>query len=99
MLRLSAQQSLLVCAVDAAAVMGDAFLARFFDNDDDFKRMDFEVSELDSSAPWMDLARLQVNYWPPPSPFPLDLPISLPLLVLLGGRFDSNCQSTWKSAD
>ena len=31
-------------------VSGDAFLARVFDNEDDFKRMDFALSEVSSDA-------------------------------------------------
>jgi hypothetical protein len=45
-------------------VVGDAFAARFFDNDDDFKRMDFVLSELDSGAPWIKIAREQVCSYP-----------------------------------
>jgi hypothetical protein len=31
-------------------VRGDAFIARIFDNEDLFKRLDFELSEMNSSA-------------------------------------------------
>jgi hypothetical protein len=31
-------------------VRGDAFIARIFDNEDHFKRLDFELSEMNSSA-------------------------------------------------
>lgn len=41
----------------ALEVRGDAFLARFRDNDDDFERMDFSLAELSSSAPWVAEAR------------------------------------------
>jgi hypothetical protein len=33
-------------------VRGDVFVARIFDNDDDFKRLDFTLNDLSSSAPW-----------------------------------------------
>jgi hypothetical protein len=34
-------------------VYGDAFIGRIFDNEDDFKRLDFRIGELSSSAPWV----------------------------------------------
>lgn len=34
-------------------VRGDAFLARIFDNDDAFKRLDFPLSDMASSAAWV----------------------------------------------
>lgn len=38
-------------------VRGDAFVARFIDNDDDFVRLDFPLSDLSSSASWVAEAR------------------------------------------
>ncbi len=38
---------------------GDAFIARIFDNEDDFKRLDFTLQELSSSAPWIAAAKDQ----------------------------------------
>ena len=38
-------------------VRGDAFVARFFDDDDGFDRLDFTMSDLSSSAPWVAAAR------------------------------------------
>lgn len=38
-------------------VNGDAFIGRTFDNGDDFRRFDFKVSEVSSSAAW-------VQVWP-----------------------------------
>eukprot|EP00937_MAST-01D_sp_MAST-1D-sp2_P001924 g1924.t1 len=40
-------------------VLGDAFIGRFFDNEDDFARRDFRVDELRDDAPWMQEARQQ----------------------------------------
>ncbi|CEG45705.1 protein [Plasmopara halstedii] len=40
-------------------VKGDAFIARVFDNDDDFVRMDFRLSEVSGDAPWVEMAKLQ----------------------------------------
>jgi hypothetical protein len=34
-------------------VHGDAFLARVFDNEDDFKRLDLTLKEVNSSATWV----------------------------------------------
>jgi hypothetical protein len=34
-------------------VHGDAFLARVFDNEDEFERLDFTLPEVSSSAPWV----------------------------------------------
>ncbi|CAH0518077.1 unnamed protein product [Peronospora belbahrii] len=42
-------------------VKGDAFIGRVFDNDDDFVRMDFRLSEVSGSAQWMQVAKLQSN--------------------------------------
>ena len=36
-------------------VNGDAFLGRTYDNGDDFKRLDFKMSEVSSSAPWVQV--------------------------------------------
>lgn len=36
-----------------AQVHGDAFLARVFDNEDDFERLDFTLREVSSSAAWV----------------------------------------------
>jgi len=38
-------------------VRGDAFVARFFDDDDGFDRLDFTLADLSSSAPWVAAAR------------------------------------------
>ena len=40
-------------------VQGDAFLARVFDNEDDFERLDFNLKEVTSSAPWVKEAAAQ----------------------------------------
>ena len=37
---------------------GDAFIGRTFDNGDDFKRLDFTVSEVSSSAAWVQVRLL-----------------------------------------
>ena len=37
-------------------VRGDAFLARVLDNEDDFKRLDLTLQEIDSSSPWLKQA-------------------------------------------
>ena len=34
-------------------VNGDAFIGRTYDNGDDFKRLNFTVSEVSSSAAWV----------------------------------------------
>jgi len=36
------------------------FIGRYFDNEDDFKRMDFTLSDLNSSAPWIQEAQQQI---------------------------------------
>jgi len=41
----------------AQTVMGDAFVARIFDDDNDFKRLDFTLDECSSDAPWMSRAK------------------------------------------
>lgn len=38
---------------------GDVFIARTFDNEDDFKRLDFSVSEVSSRAAWIREAAAQ----------------------------------------
>ena len=38
-------------------VMGDAFIARIFDDDNDFKRLDFTLDECSSDAAWMKRAK------------------------------------------
>ena len=38
-------------------VRGDAFIARFFDDDDNFRRLDFALPDLSSSAAWVAEAR------------------------------------------
>jgi len=38
-------------------VYGDAFIAQYFDDGDDFQRMDFTLKDLDSSADWFKDAR------------------------------------------
>ena len=40
---------------------GYAFIGRTFDNGDDFKRLDFTVSEVSSSAAWVQV-RLLIAY-------------------------------------
>ncbi|DAZ92901.1 TPA: hypothetical protein N0F65_013063, partial [Lagenidium giganteum] len=40
-------------------VRGDAFIGRVFDNDDDFERMDFRLSEVNGDAEWVKLAQQQ----------------------------------------
>ena len=40
-------------------MQGDAFLARVFDNEDDFERLDFNLREVTSSAPWVREAAAQ----------------------------------------
>ena len=40
-------------------MQGDAFLARVFDNEDDFERLDFSLKEVTSSAPWVKEAAAQ----------------------------------------
>jgi hypothetical protein len=41
-------------------VSGDVFIGRYFDNEEDFQRMDFTQSELSSAAPWIREARQQL---------------------------------------
>ncbi|TMW57261.1 hypothetical protein Poli38472_003186 [Pythium oligandrum] len=40
-------------------VKGDAFIARVFDNDDDFVRLDFRLGEVTMDAEWIQLAKTQ----------------------------------------
>lgn len=47
-------------AGQALEVSGDVFIGRYFDNEDDFKRMDFTLSDLNSSAPWIQEAQQQI---------------------------------------
>ena len=42
-------------------VKGDAFLARVFDNDDDFRRLDFSLEEVSSGAAWVKEAAMQAE--------------------------------------
>lgn len=42
-------------------VKGDVFIGRIFDNEDDFKRLDFSMSDLSSSAPWVGEAKQQAQ--------------------------------------
>lgn len=42
-------------------VKGDCFVARIMDNEEDFKRLDFRLSELNSSAAWVREARDQTQ--------------------------------------
>lgn len=44
------------CAGHIVDIRGDAFIARTFDNEDDFKRLDFTLSEVSSSAEWVKCA-------------------------------------------
>lgn len=41
----------------ALSVSGDCFVARVFDDENDFRRIDFTVSELDGDAAWVQEAR------------------------------------------
>jgi hypothetical protein len=47
------------CCGHHIQVHGDAWMARFFDNEDDFKRLDFQLSEVSSGAPWVRTAKAQ----------------------------------------
>lgn len=42
-------------------VHGDAWVGRIFDNEDDFKRLDFRLAELSSSAAWVATAAQQMR--------------------------------------
>ncbi|DBA67124.1 TPA: hypothetical protein ACH3X2_001448 [Trebouxia sp. C0005] len=52
-------EAMLDTATAMSMVNGDAFIGRTFDNGDDFKRLDFTVSEVSSSAAWVQEARKQ----------------------------------------
>lgn len=43
------------CCGAHVQVHGDAFVARFRDNEDEFERLDFQLNELSSSAPWVEV--------------------------------------------
>lgn len=45
------------CCGKRIEVRGDAFIARVFDNGDDFQRLDFGLEEVSSSAAWVGQAR------------------------------------------
>eukprot|EP00891_Asterochloris_glomerata_P002514 jgi/Astpho2/2514/Aster-04231 len=47
------------CCGKPLEVKGDAFLARVYDNGEDFKRMDFRLPEVSSSAQWVKDAATQ----------------------------------------
>lgn len=47
------------CEQDDVQVRGDVFVARVFDNEADFKRLDFNLSEISSSADWIRQAAAQ----------------------------------------
>ncbi|PNH06035.1 hypothetical protein TSOC_007639, partial [Tetrabaena socialis] len=47
------------CCGRTMQIRGDAFLARLFDNDDAFVRMDLTLGEVSSSAPWVAAAAAQ----------------------------------------
>lgn len=40
-------------------VRGDVFVARVFDDDDGFERLDFHLSDVSASAPWVAMAAQQ----------------------------------------
>lgn len=42
-------------------VNGDVFIGRYFDNEEDFKRLDFTAAELSSSAAWISEANKQLQ--------------------------------------
>lgn len=42
-----------------AQVRGDAWVARILDDDDTFERLDFHVSDLEPTAPWVAIAAQQ----------------------------------------
>lgn len=47
------------CAGKPTEVRGDVFVARVFDNEEEFKRLDFTLGEVSSSAPWVKQAVAQ----------------------------------------
>mmetsp|Transcript_13814 Transcript_13814/g.37338 ORF Transcript_13814/g.37338 Transcript_13814/m.37338 type:complete len:341 (+) Transcript_13814:39-1061(+) len=49
------------CCGKMVQVRGDVFMARIFDNEDNFKRLDFTLGDLSSSAPWVAQAQQQVR--------------------------------------
>lgn len=46
---------LAACCGTHVQVHGDAFIARFRDDDDNFERLDFQIGELSSAAPWVQV--------------------------------------------
>ena len=62
-------------------VRGDVFVARTFDNEDDFKRLDFTLSEVSSRAAWVKEARAQNE-----RKAKVDLPIEQPVRMRLPSR-------------
>ncbi|KIZ02018.1 hypothetical protein MNEG_5942 [Monoraphidium neglectum] len=50
---------LMACGGNPMDVLGDVFIGRLFDNEDDFRRLDFTLDELRSDAPWIKEAALQ----------------------------------------
>jgi hypothetical protein len=46
--------------INTTQVSGDVFVARYFDNEDSFKRLDFTLAEVSSSAAWIKDARQQL---------------------------------------
>ena len=60
-----------------AQVHGDAFLARVFDNEDEFERLDLTLPEVSSSAPWVKVTQPALAYecrhtpWCMPALFPV----------------------------
>ena len=49
----------LIATLICEQVRGDVFVARVFDNEDEFKRLDFTLSEVSSSADWIKEAATQ----------------------------------------
>lgn len=41
-------------------VSGDVFIGRYFDNEEDFQRLDFTMAELSSSSQWIKEAKQQI---------------------------------------
>eukprot|EP00892_Ulva_mutabilis_P003951 jgi/Ulvmu1/1928/UM012_0088.1 len=54
-----AQQLCRLCGQDQAKVQGDAWVARVFDDEDSFERLDFHSADLEASAPWIAMAAQQ----------------------------------------
>jgi len=44
---------LAACCGKPMQVRGDAFIGRIFDNEDEFRRLDFAISEMSSTAGWV----------------------------------------------